>query len=174
MSRIEDLKARLEREKVAAAQAKAALTDEEREEITLRQQIASEAAERAKAELDKRELDLERRLDAARERFPGDRIVSLLIEEAADSYVVRHSGAAYQQWEKQLTAAATNKKIDKTQASLAYALASVVDWNGLDLSDDFAPAGDLAAHLGQEPGQVTSIVNAAAALAGAFSEARKS
>lgn len=174
MSKLEGLRAKLAQAESARAMAESAITAEEREEIEIRRSIALAEEQREKAEIEKRELDLERRYEAACEEEPSAKITSLLVDDYPDSFVIRHSSAAYAKWETEITAAANNKKLDKARISRSYAVASVIDWNGLDLSDPMSPGGDLVEYLKRNPGIVTSIVNAAAKLAGAFSEARKS
>jgi hypothetical protein len=176
-SRMVQLRAKLEQAKVARDAAVSAISDEERAEIEMRRQLAEVDDERDQAELEKRELDLDQRYEAACEAYPDDKITSVLIEEYPDSFVIRHSPRAFAQWEAQITQVTRGrkKKLDKPKISRDYTVASVIDWNGEDLSDPLTSRGGaLVAYLTKNPGIVTSILNAAAGLAGAHSEARKS
>jgi hypothetical protein len=175
--RMAQLRARLEQAKVARDAAVSAISDEERAEIEMRRQLSEVDDERDQAEIEKRELELDQRYEAACAAYPDDKITSVLIEEYPDSFVVKHSPRAYAQWEAQITKVTRGrkKKVDKAKISRDYAISSVIDWNGEDLSDPLTSRGGaLVTYLTKNSGIVTSIVNAAAGLAGAHSEARKS
>lgn len=173
--RLQALRAKLAVAKSARDAAAGALTDEDKAEIELRKEVAQADAEREAAEQAKRDVDLDRRTDAAREENPGAQIAAISIDGYPDTFVLMHSAKAFAKWEADITAAIHNKKLDKTEISRTYAVASVIDWNGIT---DFGPTSlngyTLKEYLKKNSGMVSSITNAAAKLAGAFSEARKS
>lgn len=175
MSKLDQLREKLAREQAARDAASSALSEDDRAELELRRSIKTASEERAKAERDALEIDLDRREDAAREANPGAQIVSLIIDGYPDSFVLMHAASAFRRWETEIAKAATNKKIDKAQVSLNYAVDAVIDWNGcVDFSAQATTnALRLREYLGANPGIVTAIVSAAAELAGIFSEVRK-
>lgn len=176
-SRFERLQAKLVQSEAARVAAEGALTVEDRKEIELRRAIATAEERRAQAEIEKRDLDLERRLERAIENSaPTAKLTSLPIDHHPDTFILRHSSSAYARWETEVGASMHNKKMDKAKVSRDYAVAVVIDWNGHDLSDSIRAekGGELVEFLKNNPAIVTKIVNEAATLAGAFSEARKS
>lgn len=181
MSRLEALKARIEAEQAAAAAAKSALSPEDIEELELRKRLQAAEEERERAEQDKRDLDLARREEAAREtNGPDAKITSIAIKNYPDSFVIMHDQAAYKAWRELINKSLTNKKIDKPAAARDYAVAVVIDWNGkTDFMADDADGKNTVGHnlyeyLKKNDGIVDAITNAAAELAGVFREDRKS
>jgi hypothetical protein len=175
MSRLDQLRQKLAAAEVARDVATAALTEDEKGEIELRRELARVEDERREAELDKRTIDLDRRVDAAREAHPDAKITSLLIDDYDDTFVLMHSDKAYQAYEKFLVKSFTDKKVDMTIRRREFAVASVIDWNGTtDFSLSSTAGGELMEHLKRNSGLVSSIAFAAGSLAGANAEARKS
>lgn len=175
-SRLDALRARLGKAEMARDAAKAALTEDDNKEIELRRQLDAADEERREHELAKREIDVDRREEAAKEHHgPKAKITSLVVEEYPDSFVLMHEAKAFAAWEAKSVAALTNKRLKKAEIGRTYAMASVIDWNGqTDFTLSSPTGGELNNYLKQNPGIVTSIVNAVAKLAGAFQEARKS
>lgn len=156
--------------------AKATLSTEDKEEIAFRKREAEIEAERLAAEAEARALDLARRLDAMREFFgDGELVDTVSIEKRPDTFIIKCDSKAHEKWERDSAKSATNSKISTTDVKIEYAVAVVVDWNG---QTDFGPTSThgfaLRKHLQENPGIATSIVNAAARLAGLFAEERKS
>lgn len=173
-SRLDSLKARLAATESEKVEAEKAIAPEEREEIELRRSIVRAEEERDKARRDKAELQLERELELAIEQHPKLRLTTLLIDDYLDRFVLRANHKAAEVWQDKIARSAHNKKIDRSLAGRVYALSSIVMWNGTDLSDPLSSGGDLAQHLKNNCGLVTSIIGAAWELTGASSEARKS
>lgn len=173
-------------DQLAAAQARRdkahlALSREDRQEITLRNQIAQANAEADAEEFKARELDLARRMDKAREVLGSDvPLQGVLIEGFKDSYIVRGDGKAHEQWMRDMRQLMSKDKGDGAEINRQYALKVVWDWNGRAPGDDPTSGEvlqftqDLEAHLTRNPGQITPVTNAAAALAGVYAAERKS
>lgn len=156
--------------------AKKALTAEDRNEIEMRARVAAIDAERIAEEEKRRDVDLARRLDAMREELGEDALLeSLAIDGRADTFIVTHDPKAHAKWERDLAGAATNKKMDRVEITRNYAVAVVVDWNGItdfDATSLHGPA--LRKHLERNPAIATTLVNATVKLAGLVAEERKS
>lgn len=175
MSRLDELKAKIDAEKAAVVAAKAALSSDDIEEIELRKQLREAENEREAAEQAKRNLDLEQREEAVRDRFPGGKIDALAIRDYPDTFIIMHDAAGYRVWRDQLDKAHTNKKISKTEAAAAYAVKLVVDWNGeTDFDGNSELTHRLSEYLYANGGIVDAITNAAVVLAGLYREDRKS
>lgn len=174
--RLDQLRAKLAQAEAARAVASDLLSEDDRAEITLRERIAKADAERLEAERTKRDLDLGRREDAAREAHGATaRLSAIAIEGYADTFILLHSPRAFAAWEAGIQAAASNRKIDKAEVAREYAVAVVVDWNGItDFGLTSLHAHALKEFLKGQPGIVTAIVNEAVRLSGLFAEARKS
>lgn len=142
-------------------------------EIAEREELATIEAAKAEALATARELDLDRRLDVARETH-GDKVRPVSIKGGVDSYVVRANGLAYKAWDKTLNDS-TNKKIDPQEERRKLVAASVVDWNG---ETDFGPTGlagaKLLMHLSANQGQVAPLIQEICELNGVIKEERKS
>jgi hypothetical protein len=176
MANPNDWKSRLEAAKVARDAAKAAITDDDREEIDARAELAAIEAEKREAEKAKREVDLARRFDVARDELGESALIApVSIDGRDDTFVIQADPKAHAKWERELTEAGQNKKLDKTEVGRNYAVAVVIDWNGVtDFSATSLNGHALIEYLKKNPGMVTPLVNAAARLAGFFAEERKS
>ena len=169
-----DLNAQLAAAKAEADAAESKLTEDDRAEQTVRDSIAKERDRKLAAESARRDLDLARREDAAREALPVTKLAPLAIDGGTDTYVIMHDPQAFRVWEHGQEMAA-KKKANRADVSRAYAVASVYDWNGLtDFDVNPESTNKLTKHLRDNPAQVTPIVNAAGRLAGIFAEERKS
>ncbi len=171
-----DLKARLAEEKALLEKAKAALTEDDRAEIALREEIALVQMQREQEELAKLEIDLERRLDVARQSL-GDslKVAGVIARGYSDSFVVMRNGKAHATWTQSMAKAQQNKNADRDDINRKYAMAVVYDWNGIiDFDSNAVSTHKLRAYLTENPGLITPITNAAAELAGVFAEERKS
>lgn len=180
-----NLNERLAAERGALDAAKARITSEDEAEIRVREEIERVRTERLEVEARERDLDLARRLDAARERHGAKaQIATLAIDGHPDTYVLVHSGKAFDTWTRSLRAKADGKKVNPEEASHAYAMAVIDDWNGITEWTSMVPGGEgkgpttatdaLSKHLQANRAQVNPIVNEAAKLAGFLAEARKS
>jgi len=142
-------------------------------EIAEREELAKIEADKAEALATARDLDLDRRLDVAKEKH-GDRVAAVPIKGSEDSYIVRANGAAYKAWDKTLNDAG-NKKIEPQEERRKLVAASVVDWNG---ETDFGPTGlagaRLLMHLSANQGQVAPLIQDICVLNGVVKEERKS
>src|SRR5262249_31017185 len=131
-------------------------------------------SERKAAETEKRELELQRRLEALQDQQPGERFTTLVWEQ--HSFILKYAGPkAHERWQKQLRDSTSNKKIDIGQVNRDYSLASIVDWNGAtDLHGMASEHGLALLQLAQQyPGIVTSIQNRVHELAGIVLEEHK-
>lgn len=172
--RLAAIKAKAEKAKRDLAALQDAQSDSDREEIESRRE-AQEAAEQLKdAKNEQRQLDLDRRLDEAREAHPKHKLAGLLIDGYPDSFIVRSHHPAFEEWQEKITKASTSKKVSRQLASRAFAMKAVIDWNGQDLSHPSANGNDLVQYFKTNVGIVTSVVTAAVSLTGAYTEAQKS
>ncbi len=177
------LRERLAAVTAAKDDAKAALTNEDRAEIALRAQIAEQDDERRAEQNAKRDVDIARRLDALTESLgAGVKLRPVVLKEYPDqSFIVRHVGAAYARFEKEIQAQATGKKIEIADSRRLYVAVCVVDWNGVTDFSAVSPDGNgenegqrLIAFLKAHQGAVTLLANECSELAGLAKEDRKS
>ncbi len=178
-------------QKIAAARAKAdtakaLLTDDDRAEMVQRAELAQIEAEREEAVQTARRLDLQRRLEKARDVLPEDiEIRGVSPKTFPDTFVVRRDTKAHKQWKAStLSSAKTEARgnkapMDSEEIALKYAMHVVYDWNGMTNFDagaeGTANSQKLRAFLANNSGILTLIVDAAGELAGAFeSEEAKS
>lgn len=134
-------KEQIEAEKKRLADAKAALTKDDLDEIAGRAEVDKIRDERKVEERKASELNLARRLDAAEARDPGASLATVAIDGWADTFIVEHNGQAHARWEKAISAASTNKhaKVDAEKVARDYCAATIVDWNGLTDFDEMLP-----------------------------------
>ncbi len=184
-----DLTAKREAAKAALDAAKAALTDDDKSEIAVREEIASLEEERQTVEQTKRDVDLARRLDAAQESLgESAKMRSVSPKEFDDTFIVVRNGKAYSDFRAGLQAIGQGKKLSQSELERKYAVACIYDWNGhTDFSEILtAPdkanvkgvsntmGAELYKYLTENPGVVTPILDAVAELAGVFARERKS
>ncbi len=173
-------------EQLAAAQAdraakEAAFTEADAAEEATRAQIATERKAAEDAAVRARDLDISRRLDAAIGEGDPRECKAVIIRGFADTFIIRRNGKAHAKWERAIENAASNdrnkKRADKDTASRAYAIESVIDWNG-QTDFDASVTRDLGAQLDKfliaNPGIVTPLNNASGEVNGIFTEERKS
>ena len=174
-------------ERIAAAEKKkaateAAYTDADRAEKAKRDRLATLEAETLAAYVVKRDLDIARRLDAAREDLDDDvRICDVIIEGTEHTFIVKDPGAkAYIEWEKSIKKSGTKGSgVDGAQVTRTLALVAVHDWNGITdwkaMNVDGETNGSaLIELLKKSPGIATILCNEATTLAGLSREDRKS
>jgi hypothetical protein len=161
-----------------ARQAAAALSADDQSEIDGRAAAAKAEAEADEAEAVKRNLDLARRLDAARMAKPADTFRAFGIKGWPDTFVIRRNGAAFAAWQTaERTAMATESPTARAaqiaEARLQYAQGSVYDWNGrvISVAEDTLA---LIEYLKANPGHIVPITDAALEMAGVVAEAAKS
>lgn len=169
-----DWKARLAAKRAELEEVKASISAEEREEIDGRAE-EEELEEKIRDALrEKRELSLDRRVEAMKEALgPDSHIEGLAIQDRDDTFVVAHDGKAHATFVRRLNS--NGKKIDPVAIYLDYAIAVIADWNGItdfDATSTNGPA--LRRFLERNPGIATSVTNVGTRLAGAHAEARKS
>lgn len=171
-----DWAARLKAAEEKRERAKAALSPEDRAEIEAREKLAAIESETRAEEARQRALDLERRLDAARETLGDDALIEAVsIDGRADTFIIQHDPKAHAKWERDTAKAPHNSKLDPVEINRNYAADVVVDWNGeTDFGAGSPHGAALNAHLKRNPGIATAIVNKATRLAGLFTEERKS
>jgi hypothetical protein len=177
---------RIEAAKKKKSSAEAAFTDADRAEQAKRDVLAKLEAETRIASIAKRDLDIARRLDAAREDLDDDvRICDVIIEGTDHTFIVKDPGAkAYNTWEKDIKRSQQKGSgVDSVQTTRALALVSVHDWNGISGDEAWkALAADgegtngskLVELLKKSPGIATILCNEATTLAGLSREDRKS
>jgi 23S rRNA G2069 N7-methylase RlmK/C1962 C5-methylase RlmI len=172
-SKLNDLLAKAEARREAA---KSALSEDDIKEIELRNRIAEIEAEAEAEERKARNLDLDRRLEAAREAL-GDKagLEAVAIEGFKDTFVIQRQSKAHSKWAEDIAKAASpNSKLDRATVNRAYAVAAVYDWNGEIGGENPEFTVKLTKYLTDNPGIVTPINNASANLAGVFAQERKS
>lgn len=173
MSKLETLLAKAEARREAA---KSALSDDDRREIELRDRVAEILAEAEAEERKARNLDLDRRLEAARETL-GEKagLEAVAIEGFPDTFIVQRQAKAHARWTEDIAKASQpNAKLDRATVNRAYAVAGVYDWNGEIGGENPEFTLKLTKYLTENPGIVTPINNASANLAGVFAQERKS
>jgi 23S rRNA G2069 N7-methylase RlmK/C1962 C5-methylase RlmI len=172
MSKIDE---KLAQAKARLEAAKAALTDDDRAEISGRDEIAKIEAEAKAEEIRKRDLDLDRRLDAARAEL-GEKagLEAVAIESFPDTFIVQRNSKAHAKWADDIAKASQSGKGDRAAINRAYAVSGIYDWNGVIGGEDSEFTHKLAKYLTENPGMVTPITNALANLAGVFASDRKS
>jgi hypothetical protein len=157
------------------AKAQGLLSEDDRTEQSEREELARVEAEEQDAKRAARDLDLARRLDDAREKTPGGKFGTVLIEGYDDSFIVKLNGIAYKKWDKTINDAASNAKIDPQEERRKLVAASMVDWNG---ETDFGPTGlaggRLLIWLGEHQGCVAPLIQEILVLNGVMKETRKS
>jgi hypothetical protein len=174
-------------ERIAAAEKKkadalAAFTETDRVEQEKRDKLAKIEAETRAAAVLKRDLDIARRLDAARDELGDDvRICDVIIEGTEHTFIVKDPGAkAYIQWEKDIKRSAMKGGgVDGATVTRALALVAVHDHNGITdwkgLNEDGETNGSVLIELlKRSPGIATILCNEATTLAGLSREDRKS
>jgi len=140
-------------------------------EIAEREELAAIEAAKAEALATARELDLDRRLDVAKETH-GDRVSPVPIKGSEDSYIVKANGVAYKAWDKTLNDP-SNKKIDPQEERRKLVAASVVDWNGeTDFSSTGLGGARLLMHLSNNQGQVAPLIQEICVLNGVVKDER--
>ena len=170
-----DWKARLAAKRAELEDAKASISDEERAEIEGRAEEEALDEQIRTAKREKRDLSLARRVEAMREHLgPDSHLDELTLEDRDDTFVVAHDGKAHASFIRKLNSP-SGKKVDAVATYIDYAMAVVVDWNGVT---DFEPTSlngpALRRFLERNPGIASSITNIGSRLAGAHAEARKS
>lgn len=170
-----DLAARIAAEKAALKAAEEAITPEDKAEIDARAELEKLSEKRRAAEQQRRDLDLIRRFDAARDTLGADaRIEQLSIVGWPDTFIVQYMPKSHAKWLRGIENSAVNKKVDRDDVYRDYAVACVIDWNGITDFDDSEHGAALNAYLRHNPGLVRPICDAAVRLAGAVAEERKS
>lgn len=170
------LQERIDAEKARLESAKAAFSDDERAEMRQRQELASLQAERETEERAKRDVELERRLDAAREKLGETLVEGLSIKTFPDTFIVMRNGKAHASWMEALSRsqASGGKPVDRTAMHRKYAVQCVYDWNGItDFDANPESTKKLEKFLTNNPGIVTPITDLAARLAGIFADEKK-
>jgi hypothetical protein len=174
-----DLKDRLEAAKARKAAAEAALTEDDRNEIAVRAEVSKIENEALDAERTKRSVELDRRLDAAREAMPGAKLDRLTVQEFPDAFVICYKPKSHARFVDALRRSQIGghgKTADFDTARLQYALEVVVDWNGRAdyAGQDSERTNTLRAYLIENPGILSPITDLAATMAGIVAEERKS
>ena len=176
MSKLSTIQASLAKAEARRDAAKSALSEDDLKEIELRNKIAEIEAEAEAEERKARNLDLDRRLEAARETL-GEKagLQAVAIEGFKDTFIIQRQAKAHAKWTEDIARASQpNSKLDRATVNRAYAVAAVYDWNGEigGVNPEFTLK--LTQYLTDNPGIVTPINNASAELAGVFAQERKS
>jgi hypothetical protein len=159
------------------AKAKAAFTDEDREFMQKRRELAAIEEEREEEERARREASLEKRLAATAEALGDEALFEgLMINSFPDTFIIVRNGKAHAAWMDATTRshAGGGKPADRTSIHRAYAMKCIRDWNGIVFDDDVHPdqTRKLEKFLTENPGIVTPITDVAVRLAGVFADAR--
>lgn len=165
----------IEAAKARLAAANAAITSADDEEIKTREELAKTLAEADERETEKARLDAERRKDLLEDVKPGTYAI-VMAKGFSDTFILRRNGKAHSNWVKRISPAASGgKAIDTEAAARDYAVAVVVDWNGLqDFDSNADSTSKLQKYLRDNPGVVSPITDAAAELAGVYAREFKS
>jgi hypothetical protein len=153
------IKARIEAAKAARLAQEAKLSTADREEIADREELAREEAAKLAAEEEARDLDLARRMDAAREKH-GDaaKLAPVSIQGYADTFIVKLNGVAYKKWDKSINDS-SNGKIDPQEERRKLIAASMEDWNGeTDFGTTSLNGSKLLAYLDSHQGLVAPLI----------------
>lgn len=176
-----DWKAEIERER--ALLAKSAITPEEQAAIDGRAEAEKIRAQRKANEDARRDEDLARRLDDAREALGDDvRVADVIIEGTEHTFIVKDPGAkAYIQWENDIKrsqvkgSGVVGSTVTRTLALVAvYDHNGVTDWNAMAANGEGTNGSALIELLKKSPGIATILCNEATTLAGLSREDRKS
>jgi len=173
------LKEQLEASRAKRKAAEDSVTESESQEQRDIREIAENDERVAEIAKDRRDTDLAKRLLAAKEAHPEWTLRSLTIKERSDTFIVRANPDAHRNWQAAAIAKASkggggtkaNDVTDATDRARAYALASVVDFNGKAV--DSVDIRELDKFLQLHQGLVTPITDAAIELNGAVTEERK-
>lgn len=175
-----DLTAKIEAARKKLAEVKARETDEDRSDRAAIKELEDLEAEREEEESKQRELDLDRRMVAARDALgPEAKLEAVAVQNWTDNFIVMGNGKAHAKWQKEIQNAAqlasnSRKDIDRDPINRRYAVQVVYDWNGqTDFDGNTELSKKLSDHLIKNPGLVTPILDAAGRLAGVFAEERK-
>lgn len=157
------------------------LTDAEIAKNAKREEVAREEAILKEEEETRRAMELADRLDVANDRLGGVAIRELMIKDSEHTFIVKDPGAkAYNDWERGIAKSVTvdmggNGKIDRPSISRTFAVAAVVDWNGIaDFSEQTTHGHELIEFFKAHPSIVSEILNVAVELGKQAKEARKS
>lgn len=186
MSAIDMLRARHAAAKIEAETP--VLSEDDREEARLRREIAEFEEKRRAAEQEARGLDLDRRVEAAREAMPGKIVRGLMSDgylsdrDDGSTFVLVYSGSkAFEEWDRISGAALagikdpkTKSVPDKGEVDRAYAMTLVYDWNGERVTKGTDVYARLEQHLREFAGTTSSMCMQGRAMSGAAKEARKS
>jgi|WetSurMetagenome_2_1015567.scaffolds.fasta_scaffold00291_5 hypothetical protein len=175
-----NLRTEIERLRTVIADRDAAMTESDRLEIEQRAELAELRAKDEEQRKLARDLDLDRRLEAAIEANPGVRFKSVAPVGFSDTIIVMYVPEAYKQWRKAISQGAIRadkqrKEFDSEPITREFAIASVYDWNGhTDFDTHTERTEQLRKFLTDNTGPVTPITDAAVVMAGAIAEERKS
>jgi hypothetical protein len=176
-----DLSAKLDAARQKLAAVKARLTEDDQKDIIALKELSDLEAETEAEERKQRNLDLDRRMMAAKAANPDAAFEAVSVQgDWPDTFIVRRNGRAHNAWNQAMTSAATQaangkKDIDRASINRRYAVQAVYDWNGdTDFDTNTERAKALNDYLIENPGLLTPITDAAAKLAGVFAEERKS
>ncbi len=154
----------------------ARLSKDDLDEIAEREELAKIEEATAAAKADARDLDLDRRLDAAREKHGADaKLTPVTIQGYDDTFIVKLNGVAYKKWDKTLHDAGGNAKIDPQEERRKLVAASLADWNGeTDFSTTSIVGAKILSYLDAHQGIVSPLIQEICILNGVVKEARKS
>jgi len=167
-------------ERIAAARAALAaatkrLSPNDLVEIAEREELAQVEREKHEGEAVARALELDRRLDAAQEKYPGAKLSVVSIQGHDDSFILKVNEKAYKAWDKTLNDAKPNAKIDAQEERRKVVAAHVVDWNGeTDLGPTSLAGPRLVMYLSDHQGMVAPLIQAVCIMNGVVKEERKS
>ena len=171
-----NLQQQIEAKKKALADLQAKLSDDDRQEIQQRDELA-----KAEQEIeDERErqliLDLDRRMETARETLGADAgLKAVAIKGWPDSFIVQKNVKAHKKFNQATHDRQEGKGGKRAEIEQAYAVAVVYDWNGVvDNGDDPEFTVKLNKYFTDNPGPMTAVTNAAIELVGVFAAERKS
>jgi len=176
--RLAALRAKLQHAEAARDAAKAALTDEDRAEIEIREQLARAEDDVREQDRTRRKLDLDRRLEEAQQAYPSAKLAAVMIKGFPDTFIVKHDGKAFARFQQEAVARQTSsgkKGPSFEESRLNYALSVIIDWNGItDWSPTNSNGHDLRTFLKANSGVATPVTDAAWELAGSAAEESKS
>lgn len=149
------------------------ITPEERADIDALAERDKLRNERLANEAARLDVEIENRLDAARDALGDTRIGVVIVEGTEHSFIVKDPGSkAYIQWEKDVhKSRIKGSGVDLSQVTRTIALVAVHDWNGItdwkSVDENGEPYGTkLVELLKASPGIATLLSGEATDLAG--------
>ncbi len=158
------------------AEAEAVLTADLRVEIDRRAKLAAKEQEAAKIAKEIRDNEIARWIDYhVAELGDGAHVAPISFEDRDEFFVVRPDNKAHAKWEHGIASIqGGNKKLQREEVNIEYAVALVINWNGItDFAAGNLNGAQLIEFFKRNYPMTTPIINEGAKLAGYLAEDRK-